>query len=336
MIEGNSTMSSFKYILINGYGWSGSSALVDFMREFRGIYVPNKEFRIIKDPHGIRDLDNAICNSTDALNEDNAITEFIEFIKVYTRATKGWAPIGLAYSQDFGSGFYDLSMEYVKQIVDYTYSGYWWYLDIRTSRIKYLLYRLLNKIHIYDHREKTAMKLTLKNEKEFIELTRHYLDCIFQTLLKGKNYDTVVLDQAIPANRPSWGERYFENCRVLVIDRDPRDVYIDLIKEKSLVGYDIAEHHDVQLYIDWYRKVRRPESQNADYMKIQFEDLIMNYENTIKDIYNYCDIPCVLHEHKGDKLKPEVSKKNIGMWRDYGYPDEIKQIEQQLSEYLVQ
>ncbi len=326
----------YKYILINGYGWSGSSALIDFMREFDGFFVPHKEFRLIKDPHGVRDLDSAITQSTDQLNEDRTIREFIHFIEVYSRKVGGLRPLGLAYNNDFGEHFSQISMDYIEALTDYIYSGYWWYLDYDMSRVKYLVFKTLKRLKIYNHQEHTKMRLTVKTEEEFLQLTKKYLNDIFSDCLKEKEYHTVVLDQAIPANRSSWGARYFNNAKVIVVDRDPRDVYIDLIKEKSLVGYDVAVRHDVQLFIDWFKKVRRPDSNPADYKRIQFEDLILNYERVISEVMEYCDIDPILHSHKGERLKPEVSAKNIGMWKQYDYPDEIREIEKQLKEYLVQ
>ena len=329
-------MNNLKYILINGFGWSGSSALIDFMREFEGMFVPHKEFRLIKDPHGVRDLDLSINQSTDQLNEDYAIREFIHFIEVYSRPVGGLRPMGLNYNNDFGSNFYKISMDYINSLIDYSYSGYWWYLDYDMPYLKYTLIKVLEKLKLTDHKKHTEMKLIIKNEEEFLRITKKYLNNIFADCLSRENDHTVVLDQAIPANRASWGSRYFDNGKIIVVDRDPRDVYIDLIKEKSLVGYDVAVHHDVQLFIDWFRKVRRPDPEKAEYKRIQFEELILDYDRVISEIYNYCDIDPILHIHKKERLKPEVSAKNIGMWKEYSFPEEIREIEKQLKEYLVQ
>ena len=325
-----------RYILINGFGWSGSSALIDFMREFECTFVPHKEFRLIKDPHGVRDLDLSITQSTDQLNEDRAINEFIHFVKIYSRKNGGFRPLGLGYNDDFGENFYSISKKYIESLTDYVYSGYWWYLDYDMSYAKYIALKTFNRLRLYDYKEHRKMRLTIKEEEDFLKITKEYINAIFEDCLKGKQYHTVVLDQAIPANRASWAKRYFDNAKVIVVDRDPRDVYIDLIKEKSLVGYDVAVHHDVQLFIDWFKKVRRPDPVFADYKRIQFEELILNYNQTIEEVYDYCEIDPVLHIHKGDKLKPEVSSKNIGMWKCYQYPEEIKKIEDQLKEYIVQ
>ena len=329
-------MKSYKFVLVNGFGWSGSSALVDFFREFDVCYVPQKEFRLIKDPHGLRDLDLQINNSTDALNEDTAIKDFIRFIKIYSRINGGFRPLGLGYSKDFGQNIEKITREFIDGLIAYKYTGYWWYLDMDTPYLKYTTKRILGKTKIYDHKEHTKMYLSTISEDEFVKKAKTYIDNIFGELLQNTEYETVVLDQAIPANRPSWGMRYFNNSRVLIVDRDPRDVYVDLIKEKSLVGYDVAINHDVNLFIEWFKKVRRLDPIASNHMRIQFEDLIQNYESVVKSIYDYCELSPQLHTHKKKRLIPDESCKNIGMWKEHPYPDEIRKIEHDLKDYLVQ
>ena len=126
--------NQFTYILINGFGWSGSSALVDIMREIKGVYVPKKEFRLIKDPHGLRDLDIQINSSIDPLNEDIAIKEFLHFIDIYSRGSRGFRPLGMSYNQDFGSSFQGISREFIDGI-----GGIWMYI-LPSYRILFIKY----------------------------------------------------------------------------------------------------------------------------------------------------------------------------------------------------
>ena len=328
--------NQFTYILINGFGWSGSSALVDIMREIKGVYVPKKEFRLIKDPHGLRDLDIQINSSIDPLNEDIAIKEFLHFIDIYSRGSRGFRPLGMSYNQDFGSSFQDISREFIDSICDYQYRGYWWYLDVYTPFIPYIIYKILRKLKLYDYQKYTSLFLSVKTEEEFIELTQVYINNIFSSFVNYNDNNFIALDQAIPANRPSWGNRYFNNSKVIVVDRDPRDVYVDLIKEKSLVGYDVAINHDVQLFVDWFRKVRKEEGKDTQYLKIQFEELVLDYHRIVGEIYDFCGFLPEHHFGKYTRFNPDVSKKNIGMWRNHAYQDEIRKIEKELKEFIYQ
>ncbi len=68
---------NFRYILIAGYGWSGSSAVVDLLNEIDGFYEPHVEFRLLKDPYGLIDLRHALVEHWDILNSDIAIRDFL-------------------------------------------------------------------------------------------------------------------------------------------------------------------------------------------------------------------------------------------------------------------
>jgi len=42
-----------KFIAVSGYGWSGSSAVVDLFRELENVKCVDTEFRLIRDPYGV-------------------------------------------------------------------------------------------------------------------------------------------------------------------------------------------------------------------------------------------------------------------------------------------
>ena len=51
------------------------------------------------------------------------------------------------------------------------------------------------------------------------------------------------------------------------------------------------------------------------YKIIKFEDLITDYENTVSDLYNFFGIDEINHTRKKTFLKPKVSIKNVGLWK---------------------
>lgn len=328
-------MKSINFILINGYGWSGSSAVVDLLKEYDTNYVPTKEFRLIKDPHGLIDLDRALTNPIDALNEDIAIREFCWFSNIYFNKPSKFKKVALGYSNDFGKDIKTITKKYLASIVTYEYKGYWWYLDMWFSNTKAFLLKVLRKLHIYNHREHTKMKLMINNEENFIKKTKSYLDEMFNFAI-NENITNVVLDQAIPANRSDLANRYFNSYKIIIVDRDPRDVYVDLIKEKSLVGYDVAINHDVELFVKWFKKVRTEYSTYdcKNVLKIRFEQLINDYDAVLEQVEHFLGLLPSSHIYKMAFLNPNNSKKNIGMWKEYPYQNEIRKIEEELSEYL--
>ncbi len=52
-------MDKITYLAIGGYFYSGSSAVVDLLKEYRGFYESGSEIRIINDPYGLIQLEKS-------------------------------------------------------------------------------------------------------------------------------------------------------------------------------------------------------------------------------------------------------------------------------------
>ena len=73
---------------------------------------------------------------------------------------------------------------------------------------------------------------------------------------------------------------------------------------------------------------------DSDIMKVRFEDLIIHYDETRKKVLEFLGLDESYHIQKKQFLKPEVSIKNIGIWRKYYVEckDAIDYIEKELPE----
>ena len=78
-----------------------------------------------------------------------------------------------------------------------------------------------------------------------------------------------------------------------------------------------------------------PDADNV--MVVRFEDLIRNYDEESKRIMAFVGFNENKHNKPNEYLKPEVSAKNIGVWRQYydKYKDAIDAIAEMLPEYCV-
>ena len=94
------------YILVSGYGWTGSSAVVDLLKEINKACYMNVEFRIIKDPKGLRDLYDSLVENWDPLNSDIAIKDFLWLANhLNYKRHKFSLNAGLGYVDFFGKSF---------------------------------------------------------------------------------------------------------------------------------------------------------------------------------------------------------------------------------------
>ena len=66
------------FISVIGYGWTGSSAYIELLKEFNEVGAFPGEFRIAKDPHGLVYLEESLVHNWDFIGNDIAIKNFIE------------------------------------------------------------------------------------------------------------------------------------------------------------------------------------------------------------------------------------------------------------------
>lgn len=324
--------NQINYICVVGYGWSGSSAVIDLLKEFEGVWDSEAEFRILKDAHGMMDLEHALIEKWDALNVDIAIRDFLELAKLLNQ-NGGKFQRGLNYDRIFSGNFMHATETFVEEITEYKYKGYWWMFDLRKNYFKWLGRKLANKVAPREYVEN--MYFSGVEKTTFYSAVKKYMNSLINEISKGVVCSTIVLDQAVPAQHPEKAFDYFDNAKVIVVDRDPRDIFLDLVELKKLVGRDIAEIHDVQKYVKWHKKYRDSGCVNhPNILRLNFEDVVLNYEESVKKIAEFVGVELIHHTKKYEFFKPEESKKNIGKYISYPYQEEIQVLERELSDYL--
>lgn len=321
-----------QYVCVLGYGWSGSSAVVDLLKEFEGNWDPEVEFRILKDPHGVMDLEHTLVEQWDALNVDVALRDFLEFAD-FLNENEGKFKRGLSYSKSFNGMFMDKTVDFVNDLVDYEFKGFWWIFHYREKYIKWLTKKIINKF-IQQKYEKTMFFSNLTEER-FYQAVQKYVNSLIEVVSTEKKYKNIVLDQAVPVQHCLKAFDYMDNAKVIIVDRDPRDIYCDLVELRKLVGYDIAQTHDASKYVKWHKKYRENNHiQDDRILRIQFEDLVLHYEDTVNQITDFIGDTEMKHITSLKYFDPAVSKKNIGKYKSFPYQDEIRVLEKELQEYL--
>lgn len=172
--------------------------------------------------------------------------------------------------------------------------------------------------------------------ENFDQLAKGYVTQVLEIL--GADFSKkIVLDQPFSGNCPQNSFKYFDDPKAIVVDRDPRDVYL-LTKEfyhsKGLayqIPTDTVEH-----FVEYYKYMRKDQPYllpDDRILVIRFEDMIYEYEKTTKEIRRFCEMDS---EEKGKRcFFPEKSINNTQIYKRYPqYEEDIKYIESQLAEYL--
>ena len=317
-----------------GYHATGAGVIDDLFREFdnvaQGTY--EVETRLLQDPDGISDLEYYLVDNPHRLNSGYELKRFLNYVKLTTRS----------YRKIFGSRWRELSEEYVDNLVKFSFPGYWhgdvWLLSsfwrnvhsfrrglakVTPKRFRkpsyYNYFPWLNSYHVNLTRE------------DFIRITQDYMEKLCREV-NPENKDFVVLDQLISPANPARYARYVNDLKTIIVDRDPRDVYIHQLNHK-----DHVLPVDPMQFCAVYRDNRKAVSSlpEDECMYVTFEQMIYHYDEYVKKVLDFVGISERNHVQKRQFFDPDKSIKNTKLWEKTDkYADAVAIIEKELPDML--
>jgi hypothetical protein len=327
--------NKLNYLSVGGFGISGGTAILDLMREFDNFNEVKVEFRLIKDPYGILDLQDKLTTNWDShYHSDIAIKDFLWLAKNLNRNSRKLSKYGHNYSKIISKEFIKDTTEYIEKLSQFKFYGIWHLLKYK----KNFLQQIINKIFKKLNKENLELMYYSKiNNDSFIRITKDYINSIFNHFLM--NNKTVLLHNAIPTHLPGKAMKYFDTIKIIVVDRDPRDIYCDIINKKihSFLGTNVNDINFVQKFVQNFidrRENLNELKDNKNILYLHFEDIILKYEKSLYEIYSFLDLSKENHVYKLLYFNPEKSLKNIGLWKTFNDQKDIKYIEEKLGNYL--
>ena len=325
-----------KKISCVGYHATGSGAVDDFLREFDNIQTAEYgiECRFLQDPDGISDLEHQLIENYHRLNSGFALKRFLIFAKSEERT----------YRHIFGNQWIPWAQSYVEALSKFQYTGYW-HGDIRLvsppslfvykarKAVNLLLPKGLKKNKYYSYFPKLKTFCVDISEEEFLRITRAKCEELCE-ILNRENREYVVLDQAVSPQNINRYLRYISDLQVIVVDRDPRDVYINDIVRNG----DFVLPKDVRQFCTVYRLSRKTLDGKEDSRKVlrmNFEDMVYRYDATARRIMEFLGLNQKNHKYAGQYFKPEFSVQNTRQWERYPQlKEQIDIIEHMLPDML--
>ncbi len=324
------------------YG-TGSSAVTDLIREFTCVDCKGDyEVRFLHDPDGVSDLEYNIIENPNRHNSSNSIKRFLKAMEDLDHI---W--FIKRYRNKFGKSFLNLVYEYISQITICGYKGSWHYDVYERGKLFYIASRIcantnimLNRyLHLplfqgYDLIPKNEKAyLPLIDETVFLKATRRFLDQ-FVSSVSQPDKEFVFFDQLVPPSNFERYIRYLKRIKIVLVERDPRDIYI---MEKYVWKGRVAPVYDIHKYCEWYKWTReiyerRPLPESV--LKVQFEDLVYHYAKTVDKIKEHFELKNLLQDQPLKYFNPDISIWNTQSWNKF--PEEgqnIKIIEEELKKY---
>lgn len=309
-----------KIVSITGYGYSGSSAVKDLLREYEDIcFLGDRELQLFDPPDGIRDLESHINDELYYINNSIAIRRFLIFMRHNRFMNKKNEKTVEEYLNNFVEIQWRGRTGFEKGLVFGPSYG-WWLIKRGLDEIYERLF------HKYSNILNTDFYITSPNN-HFEEITKNFIDKFIK--VSGGEGEIVAVDQLFPAIAPEKYFKYVNDPYCIVVDRDPRDIYLEAKKKNvNLIPLESAED-----FVKYYKLTRGKKINSSRVLYIQFEDLIYHGETTKRTIENFLGAKC--HINQGRYFKPDVSIHNTRLYLQPGeYAGEIEYIEKNLFEAL--
>ena len=332
-------MNNFLTISCASYYGSGSSAIIDYLSEFKDVKsLTNYEFRFAHDPDGLSELEYNLVENFNRHNSGHAIKRYKKIVDYYSNH------LGVKRYEPFFNGKWkQYSYEYIEKLIDFSFPGCWQYDFFDKGPIYEFLAKLPNRLlqrTIWRNKPdknfffgKNITYASHPTEEYFLKCTKEYTSNLLKEA-NTTNNKILLVDQIVPSSNIDRHIRYFDNMKVFVVDRDPRDVYL-------LSKYEWKDEvvpKDIDLFCKWYKYTRSTQkNENWDEKKLllQFEDMVYKYDETSKKINDWVGLNAEEHIRIKEIFNPQISIKNTQYWVSHpNCKEEALYIANKLGDYL--
>lgn len=331
-----------RIIVPTGYMGSGSSAITDLVSEFKDCQNEHKsyEFVMLHCPNGLFDLEDKLLMGNNAIRSDEAIRGFeLQMNKLYDK--KFWW-VG-NYKKIIGHNFKQITQKYIKNIQQFNYPGYWYMHEEVDAKMFFKLlirkpFKILtsNKLKFKKVlKYNDGMRISFIKDKDFYKYSHDYIYSIIEELSRGKK--NLILDQfVLPFNLFRIDNYFDDRLKVIVVERDPRDVFIINKYIWPERGITVPIPTEVESFCEFYQKMRESEKKcnSNKVLRVKFEDLVYNYDKELERIMKFLNFTSKDHTNKKGRFDPNISIKNTQLFRKEEYREEIEIIESRLQRYL--
>lgn len=339
-----------------GYYGSGSSAITDFLSEFKGVKSLGDEFEccFIHEPYGISDLQFHIVDNYHRNCSGFALKKFKQLVDNLVK--NDFCRWYCNYEKYFNGNFKKYSYEYINQLTATEFVGHWHFdeyeygddyvkkyqKEYKKNIFKYRLLKLLSalKLHSVPNSQmimpnllKNEITLTPYNNDKFFEITKNYLTKLFESIANDCDY--LMVDQLVPPSNLVRYLNYMDNLKVVCVERDPVDVYLSEVE----LWHAGVFPNNAQDFVKWYRQIRLDKNRDKEdvnrVLRIKFEDFIYHYERISQQIIEFLGLNSEDQIAKFSKFDPKVSINNINLSSKFpARANDVEYIKENLKEYL--
>ena len=307
-----------EYVIVLGTTGSGSGAVFEYLDGRKDLYNPmgGEEYPLPMLPFGLMSLEAMSDKAFDPATTEHAI---IQFKSIAYKLMNYWA-------KESESGELIKNLPLFKNAIDQFIE------DISPADFPMRLFwrqLLESRAQNYFNKFKKYFGLKKKSSKARLLVSQNDLIIAAQKMhnkmfCSYSNDRPVLLDQGGTGWNPIESTKYFLNCKIVLVIRDPRDQYAEIKQYKGATS--------VEGYIDWYNEMQRRLKLIDDpkILIVQFENFVKNNEKITKILCDHMSIS----SNTSSNYQSILSKKNIGKYNQLLLKSEIELIENRLGKYI--
>ncbi len=336
-------------IAVTGYYATGSSALIDLLKEYDSVSIASPvdgdyEHMAFYTQGAFYDLASILLSPFRSVyGSDMAINEFIDAAKRLNDNDFGWYG---SYQKYYGDQYMNSVYKFIDSIsykkdrksaahaIKVVYS---FIKAIKQLAAKIIYKRPITSLgrkYIYDDK---LCYFSMPTKDEFCLAAKEYTNSYIEMCRKDNSVN--IFDHLIwPQQCETINEFMPDNLKIIVLDRDPRDVYLlnKYYWHKPPVSttkpYYPTNPSD---FVNEWRRTIQKRGNTDRVLFLHFEDLVYKYEETVKEIEKFIGLKSVNHTNKYSTFEPERSIENTQVFNlSNEWKKEVELIEKELSDYL--
>ena len=311
-------------VSVTGFYGTGSSAVLELLKEYKDAHaVPETgcpyEHATFYVPGGLYDLVTLLSVGNSPLQSDYVMNNFVS--KMHQLNDYNYLWFG-SFNTLTGNKFMEIVDEFVNSISENRKgTNYNHVVKTRFSPFKALLqfgaHLIFKKSfgkygvgYVYDN---NPVYYANPSPEELYKEVQKFTNNYFK-LFEAKDSQLDIYDHLIwPQQVDSHAACFNSDFKIIVVDRDPRDVYISdqFIWSRPPMGRGVPHFSkDPNVFIREWKRTVLNKFKNPNVLSIHFEDLVYNYENTVKRIENHLGIASNLHVVPKKYFDPAKSIEN--------------------------
>ena len=305
-----------QYISVLGTTCSGTGAIFDYLDGRVDLHDPlfGEEYLLPALPNGLMALESISDKAFDASTTEYSLKQFKD---IACELILYWANKNKELNKNLPI-FKDAIDEFITEISFADFPMRLLAQELMQSPIQKIVGKFKNRLGINIKNPQTRL---IVSQNKFVTAAQKMHNRMFHTSAEGR---PIILNRGGSGWNPVESTKYFSNCKVVLVTRDPRDQFVELRLYKqgtSLEGF-----------IEWYKEMQRRLKlvNEKNILFIRFEDFVKKNEEFTKLLCDHASLSLSVSSN----YQPELSKKNIGKFHKILTRNEIEIIENRLAEYI--